>query len=132
MISECGYKGISFPFRFNSKGGIAMSTTSSTDFSHIEESIQQIIYTFLNERIFELNLGFKGNAQLFKNLDDEIEKSTLAFLIKDSIENLETRVEVESVSIDYVDDYGAYVAILDIFVKKYLQVYKMNVILNSN
>lgn len=53
MYQQSGFTGISFPFRINSRGGVSMSTTSSTDPTHIKESIQQIFLTNFLERPME-------------------------------------------------------------------------------
>lgn len=95
-----GYKGIAFPFRFGGNGGVATSTTSMDDFSHINESIEQIILTKLGERIIEIDFGSEAHKQLFSQMDDEVELSILKFYITESLQLWEPRIEVVDVVLE--------------------------------
>lgn len=115
-----GYKGISFPFRFNSAGGVATSTTSPDDFSHIRESIEQIIRTKRYERIMESDFYCELDPALFENIDDTSTQGILAFSIKEAIERLDDRVEIQDITFE-VDNEGEIIANITFLVKKYLK-----------
>ena len=59
---QSGFKGISFPFRINSTGGVTMSSTSISDVPHITEAIEQILLTKPRERRMEYH--FKSDLDL--------------------------------------------------------------------
>lgn len=115
-----GYKGISFPFRFNSAGGVATSTTSPDDFTHIRESIEQIIRTKRYERIMESDFYCELDPALFENIDDTSTQGILAFSIKEAIERLDDRVEIQDITFE-VDNEGEIIANITFLVKKYLK-----------
>lgn len=92
------YQGISYPFRFSSKGGIETSTTTTRDVQHIRESVEQILRTSLGERVMLpefgaglKNLVFEPNNPVTMSL---LEKTLLRDLIK-----WEPRIEVVDISI---------------------------------
>lgn len=115
-----GYKGISFPFRFNSAGGVATSTTSPDDFTHIRESIEQIIRTKRYERVMEPDFYCELDPALFENIDDTSTQGILAFSIKEAIERLDDRVEIQDITFE-VDNEGEIIANITFLVKKYLK-----------
>jgi len=84
MTIQRGFTGISFPFRFDGRGGVATSTTSITDFSHIKESIMQIILTQVGERRMEPDFGSEVRDHLFTMVDDETDIAILKFKIQDT------------------------------------------------
>lgn len=123
-LNQVGYKGISFPFRFNGRGGVATSTTSSDDFSHIKEGIQQIIGTAIGERIFETKFGSEVNKYNFQNQDDPIEISRLRFYIEEAINKWEDRVElldVQVTPIENEENLGYTLVEVDFRVTKYMK-----------
>lgn len=87
------YKGISFPFRFGSSGGVAKSILTHSDFSRIKESITQILFTYQNERVMN-NLFGSPRQYVFENLDDVTERALFRHEIVKAIETYEDRVEV--------------------------------------
>lgn len=99
MNNQRGFTGISFPFRFDGRGGVATSTTSINDFSHIEESIKQIVLTSIKERTMELEFGSNVRDHLFSMIDDETDIAILKFHIREAIEKFEKRVEIEDINI---------------------------------
>mgnify|MGYP000049785020 CR=1 FL=1 len=99
MNNQRGFTGISFPFRFDGRGGVATSTTSINDFSHIEESIKQIVLTSIKERVMELEFGSNVRDHLFSMTDDETDIAILKFHIREAIEKFEKRVEIEDINI---------------------------------
>lgn len=94
-----GFCGISFPFRFDGRGGVVKSTTSPDDFSHIDESIAQILLTKVLERPMELQFGSEVHKQLFRNPEDATEIGILEFYIKEALEKFEPRIEVIGVNV---------------------------------
>lgn len=133
MATQRGYTGISFPFRFSGRGGVATSTTSPTNFSHIKESIQQILLTNVGERIMEPDFGINAREVLFSATEDETEQSVLKFLIKEAIEKFEKRVEIQDIRIITDESSvmeGTIVVEIDFLVKKYLTSDSVKVTLN--
>lgn len=129
-----GFTGISFPFRFDIKGGIAVSTTNADDFSHIKESIMQILGTMKGERHFELKFGSEVHKTMFSNIDEQGEQDYLKFLIREAIEEHEPRVEVESINITPTELNNGYGAIVNVGfkVKKYLSYDEVTVEMGGN
>lgn len=133
-MSNKGFTGISFPFRFDIRGGIATSTTNADDFSHIRESIIQILGTMKGERSYELKFGSEVHKVTFSNIDQKAEQDYLAFLVKEAITEQEPRVEVEGVHIEpqeFEYGYGALVTV-SFLVKKYLSYDNVTVELGGN
>lgn len=133
-MSNKGFTGISFPFRFDIRGGVATSTTDADDFSHIKESIMQILGTMKGERHFELKFGSEVHKVQFSNIDEKAEQEYLAFLVKEAITEQEPRVEVEDVVIEPQDleyGYGAIVTV-NFLVKKYLSYDTVSIELGGN
>lgn len=129
-----GFTGISFPFRFDIRGGVAVSTTNADDFSHIKESIMQILGTMKGERHYELKFGSEVHKVLFSNIDDLGEQDYLKFLVKEAIKEHEPRVEVEDVTITPTElevGYGAIVTV-NFLVKKYLSYDSVTVEMGGN
>lgn len=92
-MPNSGYRGISYPFRITAQGGVAMSTTSKYEATHIDESIRQIIETQPLERVMESHFSSKVITSIFEPNDE-----TLQMVIKkqicDAIRNLEKRVSL--------------------------------------
>jgi phage baseplate assembly protein W len=103
-MNNIGYTGISFPFRFNGRGGVAKSTTTPDDFSHIEESIYQIVCTFKKERPMELDFGSDANASIFSNATDNVDVTLLKYYIEEAIKEWESRVKVDKITVNTVTD----------------------------
>lgn len=94
-----GFTGLSFPFRLNAKGGLKMSTTSPMDFSHIEESITQILLTQVGERVMELYFGSSVSVHVFDPSDDSY-YSLIKHEIVETLTRFEPRIEVDSEGIE--------------------------------
>jgi phage baseplate assembly protein W len=121
-MSQKGFTGISFPFRFSGRGGVATSTTSTEDFSHIEESLRQILGTAIGERIFEIEFGSDVRQFNFKNQTDPTEISRLKFYISEAVAKFDNRVEILDVQVTPMESgSGAVIVSVDFHVKKYLQ-----------
>lgn len=92
-MSEVGYKGISYPFRIGSNGGVVMSSTSKTDATHIAESIQQILNTEYLERPMESDVYTTVTSLLFEPNNETLQQVLRTRLVND-IERLDSRVKV--------------------------------------
>lgn len=66
------YTGIKFPFRFNNRGGVDTSSTSTYDFPHIKESVMQIVGTNLGERFYNPNFGVGIRHLVFKTMSKNL------------------------------------------------------------
>lgn len=97
-----GYTGLSFPMRLNAKGGLRMSSTSSLDFSHIEESINQILNTSIGERPVELYFGSRLSTHIF-DPSDESSYSLIKHEIVEALKQFEPRIEVDTSGIEISD-----------------------------
>lgn len=97
------YKGISFPFRFGSNGGVTQTELTPTDFDRIRESLWQIIFTYKNERIFLNYFGSRIKEYLFEPADDINTLALIKFEVEKSIEENEERVELLDVRVYTVD-----------------------------
>mgnify|MGYP002515499105 CR=1 FL=1 len=95
---KVGFTGLSFPFRLNNRGGIAMSSTSVTAPDHINESIAQIILTRLKERPMEMSVGSDCERAVFMP-NDPATHAILRYNIVDALTRLEPRITVTEDSI---------------------------------
>lgn len=96
-----GFTGIAFPFHFSAKGGVAISTTSPTDFSHIRESISQIIRTQVGERVMETDFGTDSLSLLFEPLDVDASLLSVAkYNITKALNRWERRIKVNNVIVE--------------------------------
>lgn len=98
-----GYTGLSFPMRLNNKGGLKMSTTSAMDFSHIEESIIQILNTYVGERVMETYFGSDVSSHIF-DPTDESAYSLIKHEIMEALVEYEPRIEVSTEDIEITSD----------------------------
>lgn len=94
-----GFTGLSFPLRLNAKGGLRMSTTSPLDFSHIEESISQILRTSIGERVMELYFGSQISTHIF-DPSDESSYSLLKHEVVEALTKFEPRITLDTSDID--------------------------------
>lgn len=115
------YKGVSFPFRFNSRGGVAMSELTHSDFSRIRESIHQILFTHYMERVMNLDFG-TDRGMLFYPTDDITELSIIQYKITEAIEKFEDRVEVNSCEVFAdTENEGTVIVSLDLHIIKFVK-----------
>ena len=113
-MPKSGYKGISFPFRISSQGGVVMTTTDYNNPTHIEESIKQILGTNYLERVMQPEVYSRVSSALFEPNDTSL-LNLLKTRIVEDLERLDSRItieeggvevyseEVEGVTILYVD-----------------------------
>ena len=99
-MPSSGFKGISFPFRVSSQGGIVTSTTSSTDPTHIAESIRQIFGTRFLERPMESEIYSTVDTILFEPNDESLQQVLKSRMVAD-LERLEERIEVGEDDIEF-------------------------------
>lgn len=118
------YTGISFPFRVGVKGGIAMSTTSAQEATHIVESIQQILATRPMERIMEYHIKSEVSIYIF-DPNDASTRALVAYECQKAIEACDERVEIISIE-PYTEDNALYVTV-NFRIKKYESTYSVNV-----
>lgn len=101
-MPQSGFTGISYPFRVNSRGGVAMSTTSEIDPTHIAESIQQIFSTEYLERPMEGDKVYTTVTALLFEPNDISLQQVLKSRMVDDLERLEERIECGEDDIDFV------------------------------
>lgn len=111
-----GYKGISFPFRINIRGGIATSEATPQDVTHINEGIEQLIRTFPFERAMEFHIGSRVPESLFEDINPVIigmlKLAILRALAPDE------RISVEIDDIHIVDTSGSSIVL---YIEYYLK-----------
>lgn len=93
-----GFRGISFPFRIGVRGGVVMSSTSLLEVPHIIEAMQQILLTHPYERSMEFHFRSQVVENVF-NVNGIDTQQLVAYQVKESLRELEDRVEVEDVVI---------------------------------
>lgn len=116
--------GISFPFRIGVKGGVVMSSVSSTDAPHIVESIQQIIGTRPLERVMEYQIQCAVSTYVF-DPNDASTRALIAHECRTAIESCDQRVEVLDIT-PYSEDNVIY-ATVTFRVRSYETTYSVNV-----
>jgi phage baseplate assembly protein W len=92
-----GFTGISFPFKVNSKGGVAMSTCGNEDIPHIIESIIQILNTRRLERSMEYHIYCDTDEIVFE--PNDISTHTLLKYDIEQALRLEHRIEVKDIAV---------------------------------
>lgn len=123
MTSQQGFKGISFPFGFNSSGSTRTSETNENDLSHIEEEVKQRLLTRKGERANRPDFGSLVHEVIF---DTESDSTTglVTLYTKQALEPMNDRIQVVGVEIEYdeggLEDDGIVNVYVDIFVIKYM------------
>ncbi len=130
-MPQSGFRGISYPFRITSRGGVAMSTTSATDPTHIAESIRQIFSTNFLERPMEgAEVYTQISASLFEPNDESLQQVLKSYMIED-LERLEERIEVDEDDIEFTieieDNVEFLYATISYLVVKYNTMYTTKV-----
>jgi phage baseplate assembly protein W len=117
------YKGISFPFRFNSRGGVQTSTLTPHDFSRIYESITQIVMTLKKERVMRVEFGTNAEYSIFESLEDATEVGILRHEVMKAIEEQEDRVRINDCLVSLVDedDSKKVILTLDVHIIKFMR-----------
>lgn len=113
------YKGLSYPFRFNSGGSTAMTELSLEDYSLIKESLYQIWTTRKGERVMlpEYGIDYAFN---FEAVDDITELALLKDAMLNAAAEWEPRVTVIDVefSVHPTED-NTLIANADVVINKY-------------
>lgn len=99
MSNITGWRGLAFPFRFeNGKPAVSNAVVEINDFSHIDESIKQILSTRKFSRPFSPNIGLSSNL-IFQNFTEEL-LPYYESIILEAIQLGEKRISVDSVEGD--------------------------------
>ena len=95
MALDYGTLGISFPFRLDETGRVAVSGISVEDqeFPHIEESVQQILLTRIGERFFRRDFGADIDNIVFEP-NASLSLAVLRTDIEDAITRWDPRVQI--------------------------------------
>ena len=99
-MPNSGYTGISYPFRITAQGGVAMTTTSKYESTHIDESVKQILSTNPLERVMEPHFASKIITSLFEP-NNETLQMVLKRQICEAIRNLDKRVTLNPSDIGF-------------------------------
>lgn len=100
-MSRGGFRGISYPFRITSRGGVAMSEANFEDSSHIAESIQQIFNTNFLERPMEGNWVYtQVTSSLFEPNDESLQQVLKTYIVED-LTRLEERIRISEDDITF-------------------------------
>ncbi len=93
-------KGLGFPFQFERRsGGAQVSSATSTEHAHIQESIIQILGTSPGERFMRPEFGSRLKSLVFE-ANDEVLKGLIRHTIVEAIQRWEKRVIVTAVTFD--------------------------------
>lgn len=95
-MPRSGFTGISYPFRMNGVGGVAISTTSIDDPTHIAESIIQCLSTGYLERPMEGDKFYSNVDKFTFEVTEDYQLELLKNQIVEDIRRLEPRVSVSS------------------------------------
>ncbi len=98
------YKGISFPFRIDGRGGVANSELTYTQLERIKESIYQILLTYPGERVMEPEFGCRLRDFIFENAMDATVKTMIRFEVERAITRWEPRIQINNIAISFIDD----------------------------
>lgn len=121
------YKGISYPFRFGSTGGVNNSELTVDDQSKIHESVYQIIFTSKNERIYNTNFGSNVRKYLFEPFDDISTLSLIKFEVTKAVSEQEPRIEVIDVRVYTTDGEDSKIYIdLDVLILQFSKEVTLN------
>lgn len=115
-MAERGFTGISFPFRIGVKGGVAMSSTSSTDVQHIVEAMTQILRTRPMERGMEYHFKSEIDSDIFEP-NNASTRTLLSYQIEEALRELEDRIKIDSVNVTSED--STIIAVINFTVLKY-------------
>lgn len=110
-MPKSGYKGISFPFRISSQGGVVMTTTDYNNPTHIEESIKQILGTNYLERVMQPEVYSRVSSALFEPNDTSL-LNLLKTRIVEDLERLDSRITIEEGGVEVYSEEVEGVTIL--------------------
>ena len=110
-----GYRGVSFPFRFNAVGGVAVSSVEAGNPAHILESIRQIIGTRRGERVMRPEFGANADDLVFSPQSNSGVRIA-THNIGSQLLRWEKRVDLQKVEIIRMEDLEAEID-LDVRIK---------------
>lgn len=120
-MSSSGFTGLSYPFRINSQGGVAVTTTNKNDSSHIDDSIKQILGTYELERPMETEIFSNLDQALFEPNDEGVQAILKSIIVED-LSRLEDRISVSEEDIDFaIEKHGGVEYLYAIITYKVLQ-----------
>lgn len=85
-------KGISFPFRFGPRGGVAVSDTAGPGYPHLREALLQLALTAPGERRMEPLFGVGLISQLFEPNASEL--ALMEFKFQEQVDKWDRRIEL--------------------------------------
>lgn len=91
-------RGISFPFRFNSRGGVAISESNYYDDAHTKESITQILLTSIHSREMNPEFGSAIKNTIFQGNNPSYDTIAINY-IKEALARWEPEITVKDVQI---------------------------------
>lgn len=97
-------KGVGFPFRFNSTGGVAKQELSPFDQTLIQSSSKQVLSIRAYEILMEPEIGNTIMQELFNVRGDITDMAVLRHKITNELGRREQRIEVEDVRVYTVND----------------------------
>lgn len=110
-MHKSGYKGISFPFRISSQGGVVMTTTDYNNPTHIEESIKQILGTNYLERVMQPDIYSRVSLALFEPNDSSLINLLKTRIVED-LERLDSRIVINEGGVELFSEENDGVSIL--------------------
>ena len=100
MATDFLGKGLGFPFCFERRsGGAQVSSATTTEHEHIQESIIQILDTSPGERFMRPEFGSRLKSLVFE-ANDEVLKGLIRHYIAEAIKRWDKRIIVTAVTFD--------------------------------
>ena len=96
--------GISFPFRISNSGGVAMSSVSTTNISHIMEKIKVLLTTFVGDRPMEQEWCSQVDTLVFED-NEESTHTLLEYHVENALRKLNDLISVTKVQAHGEDGY---------------------------
>ena len=97
--------GVSFPFRFDGTGKIAMAKFDNYDTTKIDESIKIILLTAVRERRMEVVFGSHSIDIVFQENDPSLDAMVRRF-IQQALRRWEPRIMVDEDGIEIIRENG--------------------------
>jgi phage baseplate assembly protein W len=99
-MSDILGRGLKFPFQFHPlSGGTTISTATSQDQEHIQESLRQILGTRRGERFLQPEFGSRLHELLFEG-NDAILQGLVRQEVRDAIGRWEPRLVIDDVQVE--------------------------------
>ncbi len=97
-------KGISYPFRISSSGGVAVSSVSTTNVAHVIEKIKMLLTTSVGDRTMEQEWCSQIDTLVFKD-NERSTHTLLEYHVENALTKLSDIISVESVHAHGEDNY---------------------------